>query len=114
MDDPATLSAAFLDAFNRRDLDQLERMVAPSTDYRRAGLVAIHTPGEVRDRYALDFELMPDIRADVTEVVAAGDADVAFEIVVTVGGRTVTGAAHHRWIDGRMTRYRSWTEPLTG
>jgi ketosteroid isomerase-like protein len=113
MTDPASLSATFLDAFNRRDLDQLERMVAPSTDYLRSAGEPITTPTEVRARYAQDFELTPDIAAELTEVIAQNETDVAFEIRVSFAGRSVTGAAHHRWVDGRMTRYRSWTDPLT-
>lgn len=114
MSDPAALSATFLDAYNRRELDLMERMVAPSTDYKRSGADSIHTPAEVRARYALDFELMPDVRAELVEVIATSDIDVAFEILVSLGDRQVTGAAHHRWVDGRMTRYRSWTDPLAG
>jgi hypothetical protein len=112
MTDPASLSATFLDAFNRRDLDLIERMTASPVDYRRAASPTLSTPAEVRARYAQDFELTPDIHAELTDVIAATDVDVAFEIVVTVLGRSVTGAAHHRWVDGRMTRYRSWTEPF--
>jgi ketosteroid isomerase-like protein len=110
---PAELSATFMDAFNRRDLDVLERMVAPEVDYLRAGGDHLTAPVAVRARYAQDFELLPDIRAELVEVVAQTDTDVAFELAVHVAGRRVTGAAHHRWVDGRMTRYRSWTEPLT-
>lgn len=113
MPDPASLSATFLDAFNRRDLDLLEGMAADPIDYLRSGGEPITTPAAVRARYAEDFERMPDSRAELVEVIAQSDTDVAFEIRFFVVGRTVTGAVHHRWIDGRMTRYRSWTDPLT-
>ena len=106
MTDPATLSASFLDGFNRRDLDLLEQLVAPVTDYRRASSPTLGTPAEVRARYAQDFELSPDIHAELTEVIAASDTDVAFEIVVTVAGISLTGAAHHRWLDGRTDMVR--------
>jgi hypothetical protein len=112
MSDPASLSAQFLDAFNRRDLDLIESMVADTTDYKRSGADPITTPADVRARYAKDFELTPDIEAELVEVIAATDTDVAFEIIVRFLGRSVTGSAHHRWVDGRMTRYRSWTDPL--
>lgn len=112
-DDPASLSATFLDAFNRRDLDLIESMVAPATDYLRSNGTPITTPADVRARYAQDFEVTPDIHATLVEVTAQSDTDVAFEIVVSFLGRSVTGAAHHRWVDGKMTRYRSWTDPLT-
>jgi hypothetical protein len=113
MSDPASLSAQFLEAFNRRDLDLIERMVAPTTDYKRSGAETVTTPADVRARYAKDFELTPDIRAELVEVIAANDTDVAFEITVSFLGRTVAGAAHHRWVEDRMTRYRSWTDPLS-
>jgi hypothetical protein len=112
-DDPATLSATFLDAYNRRDLDLIERMTADPTDYLRSNGTLLTTPADVRARYAQDFELMPDTHATLTDVITASDTDVAFEIVVAFLGRSVTGAAHHRWADGRLTRYRSWTDPLT-
>jgi len=112
MSDPATLSATFLDAFNRRDLDLLEAMVAPSVDYLRSLGEPLTTPAQVRARYAEDFELMPDSRAEVTAVIAQNETDVAFEILFHVVGRTVTGGVHHRWVDGKMTRYRAWTDPI--
>jgi len=112
MPDPASLSATFLDAFNRRDLDLLESMAADEIDYLRSGGDPITTPAAVRARYAEDFELMPDSRAELVEVVCQNETDVAFEIRFHLLGRTVTGAVHHRWIDGKMTRYRSWTDPL--
>jgi hypothetical protein len=116
MDDPAKLSATFLDAFNRRDLDLIEQMVASPTDYKRAGVGSptLTTPAEVRARYEQDFAAAPDIHATLVQVIAATDEAVAFEITVATSFGTVTGAAHHHWVDGKMTRYRSWTDPLGG
>ena len=110
MSEPERLSRALIAAFNARDLDAIESMVASPTDYKRSGADALRTPAEVRERYARDFELTPDIHAELVHVVAATDTEVAFELVVTTSGLTLPGAAHHRWVDGRLARYRSWVD----
>ena len=110
MSDPTSLSRAFIEAFNARDLDTIASMVADPTDYKRSGASTVSTRDDVRARYARDFETTPDIHAEMVHVVAASDTEVAFEIVVTTSGFEVPGAAHHRWEDGLMTRYRSWVD----
>ena len=112
MDDPASLSRALIDAFNRRDAAAIAAMTAPTVDYLRAGGTPITTPAGVQERYEADFRTTPDIHAEMVEVAAQTDTDVAFELVITVAGLTLSGAAHHRWIDGKLVRYRAWTEPL--
>jgi hypothetical protein len=109
--EPERLSRTLVAAFNAQDADAIERMVAPRTDYLRAGAAALATPGEVRAQYLRDFETMPGARAAVTRVVATTATDIAFEVAVTVGGTTVEGAVHHRWEGGLLTRYRSWMSP---
>ena len=111
---PSELSAAFIDAFNKRDAETMRDMLAPNLVYIRPGPLPLDGVEAVMAQYDQDWQQYdPQIR--VRRMIEQGDS-VAVEIVIAApapeGVVEVGGAAVHRWVDDRLVGYRLYTDPL--
>ncbi len=116
MSTPAELTARFIIAFNGRDRAGLRDLLAPELEYIRPGGAVLTTPDAVLAQYEADWSQMSASRVEPQRVVVAGD-DLMAEITIhsVIDGRPVAlpGAIAHRWRDGRLVRYRLYTDRLS-
>jgi ketosteroid isomerase-like protein len=116
MPTPADLTARFVAAFNARDGASLRAMLAPELEFIRPGGAVLRTPDAVLAQYEADWSMMSTSRVEPHRVVVAGD-DLMAEITIhsVIDGRAVAlpGAIAHRWRDGRLVRYRLYTDRLS-
>jgi ketosteroid isomerase-like protein len=66
-------------------------------------------------QYERDWGVASSSSVEVRQLVESGDGIIA-EITIkgTIGGRSlvVEGVVIHRWRNGRLVRYRAYTDPL--
>ena len=115
MPTPKELTARFIHAYNQRDREALRALLAPVLEYVRPGGAKLTTAEEVMAQYERDWVVLSSSSVEVRELVESGDGIIA-EITVkgTIGGRSLAleGVIFHRWRDGRLIRYRAYSDPL--
>ena len=93
----------------------MRALLAPELEFVRPGGGTLRTADEVMAQYERDWAVMSGSCVVIRELVESGDGILAeITIHVTVGGRssTVEAAIAHRWHDGRLVRYRLYSDPL--
>lgn len=112
---PLEHSQAFIDAYNRRNVEELRSLLAPELEYIRPGPVTLTTPDEVMAQYEMDWARFERSRIDVRSYVEADDA-VAAEVTISASthGReeVVEAVVVHQWHNGRLVRYRAYFDPF--
>ena len=115
MPTPKELTARFMRAYNERDREALRALLPPVLDYVRPGGGKLTTAEEVMAQYERDWVVLNSSNVEVRELVESGDGIIAeITIKATMGGRSLTleGVIFHRWRDGRLVRYRAYTDPF--
>jgi SnoaL-like domain len=109
------LTLRFMDAHNRRDRTAMRAMLPPALEYVRPGGGRLRTADEVMEQYERDWTLMERSRASIREYLAS-DSEIRAEITIeaTINGRSgaVEGAVTQRWSEGKLVRYRLYTDPV--
>lgn len=109
---PAELSRAFLDAYNRRDADTMRAMLADQFAYVRPGPVTLDGADRVMERYRKDWESV-GATLRVRHLLEAG-SEVVMEITIDrPDGVSIEAVVLHRWMDGRLERYRLYRDPVS-
>ena len=115
MPTPRQLTASFMDAFNRRDRLGLRALLAPDLEFVRPGGGTLRTADEVIAQYERDWAAMSSSSVAVRNLVES-DNGIMAEITInaTINGRllAVPAALAHRWRDGKLIRYRLYSDPL--
>lgn len=111
---PRELSAALIDAYNRRDIEGIAALIADDVSYTRMGGVVVPTKDDVVAGYAATFEA--DITFEVVRSTQEGDA-----VVVELEGRQLTPPHReirandfHRWRNGQLVEYRAFVDVIDG
>lgn len=115
MPTPKELTIRFMDAFNERDRVALRALLAPVLDYVRPGGGTLRTSDAVMDQYERDWAVSDSARVEVRHLIETEDGIMAeISIHMTINGRSaaVDAALVHRWSDGKLVRYRLYSDPL--
>jgi hypothetical protein len=112
--EPARLSMAFVEAYNRRDADALRSMLAPDVTYVRPGPSPVEDLDAIMALYADDWQTY-DATIAVRRIIEADDTAVV-ELTLTSGDGSaeVEAVVIHRWADEHMAEYRLYLDPLPG
>jgi len=109
------LTLRFIDAHNRRDRAAMRAMLPSTLEYVRPGGGRLRTADEVMEQYEREWALMERSRASIREHLAS-DSEIRAEITIeaTINGRSgaVEGAVTQRWSEGKLVRYRLYTDPV--
>jgi ketosteroid isomerase-like protein len=109
------LTTRFMDAYNRRDRQELLSLLAADLEYVRPGGGRLRTADEVMDQYERDWSALTESRVTVRALI---ESDGAVFAEISIGGRTAAGAfvldaaLVHEWRDGKLARYRLYADPL--
>ena len=112
---PKELTGRFMDAFNQRDRVAMRALLAPVLEYVRPGGGTLRTAEEVMAQYERDWAAMGSSSVKIRKLIEFDDGIIAeITIDATINGRSVAveAALAHRWRDGRLTRYRLYSDPL--
>jgi ketosteroid isomerase-like protein len=104
-------------AYNERDRVALRALLPPVLEYVRPGGGKLTTAEEVMAQYERDWAVLSSSSVEVRELVESCDAIIAeITLKVTMSERSLAleGVLAHRWRDGRLVRYRAYTDPLPG
>jgi ketosteroid isomerase-like protein len=115
MPTPGELTGRFMNAYNERDRETLSSLLPPELEYVRPGGGTLRTADEVMDQYERDWAVMSSSSVEVRELFESGDGIIAeVTIGATINGRSfsVKAALAHRWLAGRLIRYRLYSDPL--
>lgn len=109
---PRELSAALVDAYNRRDIDGIAALIADDVSYTRMGGVVVPTKDDVVAGYAASFEA--GFTFDVVRTTQEGDA-----VVIELWGRQaeaphqeIRANDYHRWRNGQLVEYRAYVDVI--
>jgi ketosteroid isomerase-like protein len=109
------LTQRYVDAYNRRDRTAMRELLPATLEFVRPGGGSLRTADEVMAQYERDWAILERSRVAIRDLVESNDAILA-EITVegSLGGRSaaVEGVIVHRWRDGKLVRYRYYTDPL--
>ena len=106
--DSGALSAAFFDAFRRRDLDSMISMMAEDVRYEMAGVPLLTTRDAVRDMYMSLWEALGDAEIKLLDSIAQDNK--AALILSLPGSDEVGGSIFHEWSDdGLLLSYQSFS-----
>lgn len=109
MREPSKLSRDFLAAFNRRDGETMQAMLAPEVVYIRPGPTRIEGVEAIMDRYRRDWDRY-DNHNIVRDVVADGDT-AAMEITMKFpDGAEAEAVVVSRWVGELMVSYRLYLD----
>jgi ketosteroid isomerase-like protein len=92
-------------------------MLPPELEYVRPGGGTLRTADEVLAQYERDWAVMSSSTVEVRDLVESDDRIIAeITVVATINGRSlaVPAALVHQWRDGRLIRYRLYSDPLPG
>jgi len=115
MPTPKELTARFIHAYNQRDREALRALLAPVLEYVRPGGAKLTTAEEVMAQYERDWVVLSSSSVEVRELVESGDGIIAeITLKVTMSGRSLAleAVVAHRWRNGRLIRYRAYSDPL--
>jgi ketosteroid isomerase-like protein len=115
MPTPKELTARFIHAYNQRDREALSALLAPVLEYVRPGGAKLTTAEEVMAQYERDWVVLSSSSVEVRELVESGDGIIAeITLKVTMSGRSLAleAVVAHRWRNGRLIRYRAYSDPL--
>ena len=109
------LTLRFMDAYNRRDRAAMRAMLPPALEYVRPGGTRLRTADEVMEQYERDWALAERSRTYLREYLES-DSEIRAEITIeaTINGRSgvLEGAVTQRWSEGKLVRYRLYTDPV--
>jgi ketosteroid isomerase-like protein len=109
------LTAQYVDAYNRRDRTAMRELLSTTLEYVRPGGGTLRTAVEVMAQYERGWAVLERSRVVVRDLMESSDAILA-EITVegSLGGRSaaVEGVIAHRWHDGKLVRYRYYSDPM--
>jgi ketosteroid isomerase-like protein len=115
MPTPKELTIRFMDAFNERDRVAMRALLAPVLDYVRPGGGTLRTADAVMDQYERDWAVAASSRVEVRHLIESEDgimAEISIHIAINGRSAAVDGALAHRWRDGKLVRYRLYSDPL--
>lgn len=112
--EPASLSLAFVEAYNQRDAGAMRALLDPGLIYVRPGPRPLEGVDATMARYDEDWRAY-DAAIAVRRVIEAGDT-VAVELTLTSGDASieVEAVVIHRWAGERMVAYRLYLDPIAG
>jgi ketosteroid isomerase-like protein len=99
------LTQRYVDAYNRRDRTAMRELLPATLEFVRPGGGSLRTADEVMAQYERDWAILERSRVAIRDLVESNDAILA-EITA------VEGVIVHRWRDGKLVRYRYYTDPL--
>ena len=105
---------AFVEAYNRRDVDAIRALLDPDVTYVRPGPKPLEGVNAIMAQYDEDWR-MYDATIEVRRVLEDDDT-VAVELTLTSGDGQIALEAIviHRWADERMVEYRLYLDPVPG
>ncbi len=115
MESARELTYRYIDAYNRRDRVAMRELLSATLEFVRPGGGTLRTADEVMAQYERDWAVLDHSRIDVRDLMESADAILAEVTAVGgLGGRSlpVDGVVAHRWHEGRLVRYRYYSDPL--